>query len=133
MIEAVAFSDIEADLVEWFTAALTALGDTAVVATHVPNPRPPRLVRVVRTGGVRRDLVVDRPRIAIECWDANEIAAADLARTIRAVLGAAAPTLIGTTWCDRVDDGGLAHLPDPNTGTPRYLITAELHVRGTVL
>ncbi|WP_159844916.1 hypothetical protein [Nocardia sp. CY41] len=133
MTELFAFPDIEAELVGWLTALLAEMDDSAVVGTKVPNPLPQRLVRLVRAGGAQRNLVTDAPRVVFECWDGDEVAAAQLARTVRALLWAAAPGRIGAIWCNKIVDAGLVPSPDPDTGTPRYLITAELHVSGVPL
>lgn len=134
MTQPFAFPDIESALVPWLRDQLVARGDTVRVGTKMPTNRPPRMVRVVpRLGGTQRDLKTDRPRLVIECHDTDEIGAANLARTVRALIGSAAGGWIGDVWCDQVDDGGLAASDDPDTGTPRYLITVELHVTGSPL
>lgn len=134
MTQPIAFPDIESALVPWLRSQLSARGDTVRVGTKMPTNRPPRMVRVVpRLGGTLRDFKTDRPRLVIECHSDDEIAAADLARTVRALVGSAAGGWIGDVWCDRVDDAGLAFSPDPDTGSPRYLLTVELHVSGSPL
>ncbi len=134
MTEPFAFPDIETDLTGHLAALLTERSDTAEVATRVPNPRPPRLVRLVRVGGPLRNRAVDQPRIVFECWDdGGDLEAAALARTVRALITSAAPGYIGTAWCDAVHDRGLAFSPDPGTGTSRYLVTVELLVGGSTL
>ncbi len=131
--EFVEFPDVEAALVSYLKVTLAERGDTAKVATKVPNPRPARLVRLVRAGGLQRDRATDRPRVVLECWEATEPAAAALAKRVRAMIAGAAPGYVGGVWCDQVDDAGLAFSPDPDTATPRYLITAELHVTGSAV
>ncbi|WP_156769450.1 hypothetical protein [Nocardia sp. 852002-20019_SCH5090214] len=73
------------------------------------------------------------PRIVFECWDNDEIAAATLARVVRALVMGAAPGWIGSAWCDKAIDVGMASSPDLGSGTPRYLVTIELHVTGSAL
>ena len=129
-----AFPDIETALVGALADLLSGRGDTAAVATRVPNPRPPRLVRLVRVGGARRNLAVDQPRIVLECWDdAGDLEAATLGRAVRALVTSMAPGPIGDAWCDVVHDRGFAFSPDPDTGTARYLVTVELLVGGSML
>ncbi|MFC9966336.1 hypothetical protein ACFVH4_19075 [Nocardia ignorata] len=132
-MEAVAFPDIEAELVAWLAPKLAGLGSEAVVATKVPNPRPAEGVRVARVGGIQVNVVTDEPRLVLECYAATTIAAAALARMVRALLTTAAGGVLSTAWCDRVRDLGMTFLPDLEAGVPRYLITTELRVRGTPL
>ncbi|MET7752310.1 MULTISPECIES: hypothetical protein [Actinomycetes] len=131
---AVIFPDIETEICGWLGQQLRDRGDTARVVTKVPTTRPARFVRLVRAGGTQRDLITDRPRIVFECWDsAGDIAASDLARLVRALVTGAAPGWIGTAWCDKAVDAGMAFLPDLASGTPRYLVTIELHITGSEL
>lgn len=121
------FGDIEAALV---AALREVLG--VPVATRVPNPRPPRFVRLTRVGGPVRDKVTDRPLIVVEAWDAaGDVAAHDLAAEARARLHALAGTGIGGVWVRRVGEvSGLSNYPDPESGTSRYQITVQLDTRG---
>jgi hypothetical protein len=127
------FADIEAPLADRMGTDLLAQGDTAPVVIGVPDPRPSRFVRLVRVGGSQSNLVTDRPRIVFECWSTVGVDAAALAALVRALVNALAPGYVGAVWVDRVIDIGVAYSPDPQTGTPRYLVTAELHVRGAAL
>ncbi|MFD3703347.1 hypothetical protein ACFWUP_09390 [Nocardia sp. NPDC058658] len=52
---------------------------------------------------------------------------------MRSILSAAAPGYLGTVWCDQVEDAGMENDTDPVTAAPRYIIVADLIVRGTVL
>ncbi|MFD4438987.1 hypothetical protein ACFWPK_04315 [Nocardia sp. NPDC058519] len=132
-MEAFAFPDIEAELVAWLASKLAGLGSEAVVATKVPNPRPVEGVRVARVGGIQVNVITDEPRIVLECYAATAPDAAALARMVRAVLATAAGGVLSTAWCDRVRDLGMAFLPDLEADLPRYLVTAEVRVRGTPL
>lgn len=129
----IAFGDVEAALADHLATQLSAHGDTAPVVIGVPNPRPARFVRLVRVGGSQSNLVTDRPRIVAECWADVGVDAAALATKVRALINATAPGYMEAMWVDRVIDVGMAFLPDPDTGIPRYLVTAELHVRGAAL
>lgn len=133
MVEAVVFPDVEAELVEWLGGQLADRNDTAVVATKVPNPRPDRGVRLSRIGGPQLNATEDEPRIAIECYDTDETAAADLARVVRALVRTAAPGWLGTAWCDAVRDLGMLSRPDLDAELPRYVITVEMRILGTAL
>ncbi|MGW4364624.1 hypothetical protein ACWEKT_03180 [Nocardia takedensis] len=144
MTERIVFPDIEATLVDYLATELSALSDTAEVVTVVPEPRPARMVRVVRDDRKRRmdredkvgsrgpQLILDRPRVVFECTDDGGAAAA-LTSTVRAILSAAAPGYLGAVWCDHIDDAGVENDTDPATSAPRQVVTADLYVRGTVL
>lgn len=143
MTERIVYPDIEKTLVEYLTAQLAAASDTAKVATRIPDPRPPRMVRVVRNDRILRqdvedregrrgpDLILDRPRVVVECTDDSGVAA-DLAALIRGILSAAAPGYLGTVWCEYIEDVGLQNDTDPATAAPRHAIIADLIVRGKV-
>lgn len=130
----VAFPDAEAAVIAHVRDQLAVLGALVPVSGKVPNPVPTRHVRVVRTGGLRRDLATDRARLTFECRDsAGEPGAVELARLVRAIV-TQAPGYMGGVWVDfAAEVGGPASSPDPDTGTPRYLLTVELHIRGSEL
>ncbi|MFD6155152.1 hypothetical protein ACFWF7_16275 [Nocardia sp. NPDC060256] len=143
MTERIVFPDIEKTLVDYLTAQLAAASDTAKVVTRIPEPRPPRMVRVKRNDRARRQdiedregrrgpsLILDRPRVVLECTD-DSGAAADLAGLVRAILSAAAPGYLGTVWCEYFEDVGIENDADPATAAPRQVIVADLIVRGKV-
>jgi hypothetical protein len=134
MTTPIAFGDIEIALADHLAAQLAAHGITVPVVIEIPATRPPRFVRVTRPGGSQSNLITDRPRIVAECWDELGTGVADLAKVTRALLGATAPGYVSGIWVDLAKDLGLAYLPHPQyPGIPRYLVTAELHVRGEVL
>lgn len=115
-------------------AVLAARGDTAVVATIVPNPRPDRLVVVHRTGGPRRDQITDNAQLTIECWDATDTGAHDLAQLVRAYINAMPGHVHNGVAVYRVTEfSGPALLPEPNTALPRYSFTAQVAMRGAGL
>ncbi|MFE6923633.1 hypothetical protein ACFVAV_21595 [Nocardia sp. NPDC057663] len=144
MNERILFPDIEQTLVGYLTTQLAAVSDTATVVTRVPDPRPTRMVRVVRNDRKARvdvedregrrsaQLILDRSRVVLECTD-DAGAAATLAALVRSILSAAAPGYLGTVWCDQVEDAGMENDTDPATAAPRYTLVADLIVRGTVL
>lgn len=134
MTTPVAFDDIEIALADHLASALTARGITIPVVIEIPASRPPRFVRVTRPGGSQANPVTDRPRIIAECWDELGTGASQLAKVVRALLGAVAPGYMEGIWVDRSVDLGVANLPHPSyPGIPRYLVTKELYVRGEVL
>ncbi|WP_052372589.1 hypothetical protein [Nocardia otitidiscaviarum] len=129
----VMFPVVEMAVADHLATALAARGMAVPVVNGVPHERPSRYVLVLRIGGTQSNLITDRPRIVAECCDQSGPDAAELAATVRALLGAIAPGSIGGIWVDRVLDMGLVYSPDPDTNDPRYVITCELHVRGAVL
>jgi hypothetical protein len=129
MMETIAFPDVEATVV----SHLASLVD-APVSTRVPNPRPTSFVLAFRTGGPRDSLVIDSAQLTIECWAPETVAAADLARTVRAHLGAMTGLTIGGVHVGRVAEmSGPANLPDPTSGDARYTWSIVLPVRGHAL
>lgn len=132
-MELVAPPDAEKEVAGHLAAQLATLNDAAVVATRVPNPRPPRMVRVIRSGGPKANMVTDRPTMILECHDLSEPAAADLTRKVRAILFASAPGFVGHAWCEEITEAGVSSSEDPDTQNPRYLIVAELLLSCSVL
>ena len=128
MVEVVAFASAEAVMVAYLRAELGARGETATVATRVPATRPAELVRVMRVGGTRDDIITDGAMLTFDCWAPNEIAAEALAAMVRALVGAM-PDRSDT--CRRVTEvGGPVNQPDPDTNSPRYVFTALAYLRG---
>lgn len=130
----VAFVDVEGLTVAYLRAQLNTRGDTAKVATEVPNPRPPRLVKVTRTGGPAEYPATDRPTLAVQCWAGTSPDASFLCRLVRALVWAlpADPTH-GADVRKVVEVGGPSFFPDPTTDLPRYQFSVELHTKGTAL
>lgn len=131
MTEVIAFPDVEALLVADLTAELTARSDTADVATFIPNPRPARLVRVMRAGGPGLDIVRDAPTVIFDCWGTDETDAADLCRLVRALVWSL-PARDGSVFRVR-EFAGPSNFPDPASANPRYRFTASLHTRGEAI
>jgi hypothetical protein len=113
------FRDAEAVIIEHLDTALTV-----PVAGRVPDPRPPRFVRVERLGGGRETRVSDAARVAVEAWAATDADAAVLLNTARQALFDAEGTLFG------VDEyGGPTRLPDPYSNMSRYTASFTVRVR----
>ncbi|MFJ8760845.1 hypothetical protein [Streptomyces cyaneofuscatus] len=124
--------DAVAVITAYLRERLAAHGTPVPVASHVPNPRPARFVRVERIGGAATSPVTDRPRLDIEAWGADEGDAHDLVQLCRAVLGAARGRYQATTLA-RPATGGPQWLPDKESGQPRYVFTFDVTLRGTAL
>lgn len=131
MVEVIAFRDAEAFTRSFLKAQLSARGDTVAVGTKIPATRPDRFIRLSRVGGGARDLVTDSPRILVECFALDTVAASDLAKVARALLLAAARLSDGVTKA--TDGGDVAFLPDPDTNQPRYQFVVQLDLRGTAI
>lgn len=114
--------DVEARLVGYLAEALPVS-----VSTRVPNPRPSRFVRVWRTGGPVTLRVMDRPVVTVEAWGADEVGAHDLAEQARSLLLDGARRR--TAGLHTVAVQSMYSDPDPDTGIPRYTITATVSVR----
>lgn len=123
MSEMVTFPDAEGVVVSYLNAALMEDGDTARASTRVPGERPGRLVRVILTGSNRRNLAQEDAQVTVECWAPNGPDARALARKVYGWLSAldapGAHVPVGSSgWV-----GGPYSMPDPETGTPRYVMT----------
>lgn len=120
MAEVITFPDVEALLVTYLDALIPER-----VATKVPDPRPTALVRVMRTGGPRRAVTIDNPQITVQTWGATEVAAAELAQRVRALIHAAES--FGAVEVLKVDEfSGPQNMPDPLTTHPRYSFTLSI-------
>jgi hypothetical protein len=100
---------------------------TIPVGSQVPTDRPATFVRIVRVGGVRRNLVTDEATLTIEAWAATEQAAHDLSQLARAYVHA----MLGGGDVYRVTEfSGPALLPDPLSDLPRYSFTVAIATVG---
>lgn len=88
----------------------------------VPSERPDEFVVVERTGGRRRDVVIDEPMLAVQCWSTTRSRASkmalEVARDMEGLI-----EVPGVNMC-RVDS--IYNYPDLDSGTPRYQLTCEL-------
>lgn len=103
----------------------------APVYSRVPNPRPPEFVRFQRLGGTRRSLILDRPRLDVECWSDSEESAEALCKVVRAYVLAMAGRRGDTTVYNVAEVSGPMWLPDGESGQPRYSFAVEFSTRGT--
>lgn len=125
MLPPLVFHDAEQVLIEYLRTVLE-LG--LQVGVQVPNPRPGRFISVRRAGGVR-GVVVDRPRLDVFAWAADDRAALDLLTAVRQHL-AAMPGLRGGVRITEVHEfTGPIPAPD-ESGQPRWLYSVEIAIRG---
>lgn len=104
------------------------------VGTRVPDPRPDRYIRLLRTGGVPPTIVTDGAQITVECWDRTEAGAVTTAAMARAILTAMPRRgiiLAGHPVQGVEELSGPANLPDPLApGQARYTFSLLVHLRG---
>lgn len=130
--DVIAFPDAEGLAVQFLNAQFSLRGDTARAATRFLDTD--RCVRVSRVGGPRKNLVVDAPMLAFQCWGPTGPDAAGLGRLTRALVWSMPQRSFSTTTIYRVvETGGLQSFPDPDTSNPRYQFIATVEVRGTKL
>ncbi|MFJ8472167.1 hypothetical protein [Kitasatospora sp. NPDC094011] len=125
--------DAVAVVAGYLRQALATVGRPVPVVSRIPSPRPPEFVRVERVGGTRATVVSDRPRLDIHAWAATESAAHDLAALVRALLDQIPGIRDEVTVYRITDVGGLMWMPDDQSGSPRYALAVEIHMRGRVL
>lgn len=129
MTEPIVFPDVE-------TLLVRVLPDLVGVdvSTRVPDPRPDSFVRLKRVGGTAPNRITDSALVVVECWAADEIAAAYLARATRAHVHALAQTDHDGDYVRRVREvAGPQAFPDPSTEHPRYQFTVQIDTRGVPL
>lgn len=127
----VVFPDACKAIADAIRSELELEGELVPVGTKVPNPRPPSFVLVRRTGGVRRNVVVDEAQITVEAWAATEEAAHDLSQLARGLVHRLAGTYVDGVTVYRVAEfAGPALLPDPLSDQPRYSFTMLVGLRG---
>ncbi|MFF2543994.1 hypothetical protein ACFVUY_15665 [Kitasatospora sp. NPDC058063] len=125
--------DAVAVVIGYLRQALAEVGRPVPVVSRIPSPRPAEFVRVERVGGTRATVVSDRPRLDIHAWAATESAAHDLAALVRAVLSFIPGVRDEVTVYRITEVGGLMWLPDDQSGSPRYALAVEIHMRGRML
>ena len=128
MAEAITFDNAEAIVVGHLSGHLAV-----PVQRVVADPRPAKFVRVLATGAHRRNLPQLDAQITLECWAPTDAAAAALARD---TYGWMCALDLDTAHVPQGSDGWLGGpypSPDPESGTPRYVMTAIVRQRATTL
>lgn len=130
-----AIPDVEAltiDALKADAALTTLLGGTKISSDLTTGFPDGKRVALHRAGGAAADTkteYLDRPVLQLECYGATKAEAFDVAaETLRALLdmqgGTYARGVVGTV--QRLT--GPAWAPEPDTVTPRYLMSVALHV-----
>lgn len=111
----------------------TKLPSDVVVATKVPDPRPPRLVTIesVPTSG-DMNLVLSHRRCILQFWDRSEILTGRLAEKVRGYLiDAIYQPGNGIRDVIVVGEPGMFPDPDDPTNAPRAQLTVDILMRAT--
>lgn len=98
------------------------------VSTRVPASRPAAFVRLTRTGGQRRSVVLADSNLLVECWGSTETLAWDLCRRAWSLVAATEHSTVGPVWVNRVRLTDPVNFPDSASGSPRYqfIVTATV-------
>lgn len=124
MVQTLAFPDIEDLLCNYLSAVLGVPVGTRAAAVS-------DFVRVLRTGGPAPTRITDSPQVTIEAYGKRESSAlALLGRTRRALADLPGSELAGWAVKSFTEFGGPANLPDPNSTSYRYTLTAVIQIRG---
>ncbi|MDR1078841.1 MAG: hypothetical protein LBL55_09330 [Propionibacteriaceae bacterium] len=112
------------DPVEWLRAYLTPILDCPALG-GVPHPRPPRFVRLLWTGTRRQNVAFRLAQVTAEAWDeAGMSAAAQLGSDLHDALDRCPLLPRSSGWA-----GGPYNDTDPDTGTPKTVMTVQLKQR----
>lgn len=108
--------DIESVLIKHLTEAFPEID----VCGDVPIPRPETLITVERVGGRADNIVLDYPRVAVQCWAPTRADAAELAYQVDSAL-----LDIDDVRIPDMERSELYNFPDEH-GNPRYQIVVEV-------
>jgi len=111
---------------------LTAhLGAALGVPAGTRSSTAAKYLRVLRTGGPAPTRVTDSPQVTVEAYDTLESKAlALLGKARRALADLPGTELQGWSVKSVTEMGGPANLPDPNSTSHRYTLTAVVQIRG---
>lgn len=134
----VVFPDAELVAVGYLRTALAGRPESyaqgVTVGVLVPNPRTPPFVQVRRIGGLPRWPVMDVARLDLQVWHNTSAEAQNLAQLLHGLMWAVRGQAVGGTTVAHVEDfAGPMDFPDPDSTTPRYLLTVEWSLRGTTV
>ena len=124
MPQSLEFPDIEDLLTAYLGAALGVPAGTR-------SSTAAKYLRVLRTGGPAPTRVTDSPQVTVEAYDTLESKAlALLGKARRALADLPGTELQGWAVKSVTEMGGPANLPDPNSTSKRYTLTAVVQIRG---
>lgn len=131
MAEVIVAPDAEGRAVAFLKARFASVSDTAKVGTKFPAAGSQRFVRVVRAGGVSKNIAYDSPRLVFECYGSSTVTAERLCALTRGLILAWARLSDDVT---RVQDAGdMAYVPDPDSGQDRYQFAVQVDMKMSVL
>ena len=96
---------------------------------RVPNPRPQSFVRLVMVGSDRFTPQHRDARVAIECWAATDAQADRLAARVEEAVAEYADSFNHVPLGPDGWAAGPRLLPDPDSGSPRMVMTLILRQR----
>jgi hypothetical protein len=139
-MEVILFPDVSALYADYLTDELADRGHTWPVGTTIPNPRPATFVRLLRTGGIRRNIVVDETQLTVETWAEREEEAHDMSQLVRGIIYATRGLVIAGETIYNIGDitgpgslpSGLVFRQDALSAQARFSFTLLIAVRGTV-
>lgn len=124
MLLPVTYPDSQLVLVEYLRPLIAPI----TIGVRVPNPRPSTFVTVRRAGGVAEGLI-DRARVDVFAWAADDPAAHDLVTQIRRYAAEMRGVRNGVRVVDVEEFTGPIPAPD-ESNQPRWLVTFEISTRG---
>lgn len=131
MVEVIVAPDAEGRAIEFLKAQFLAAGDAAKVGTKFPAAGSQRFVRVVRAGGLTKNIAYDSPRLVFECTGSSSVNAERLCALTRGFVLAWARLSDDVT---RVQDAGdMACVPDPDSGQDRYQFAVQVDMKMSAL
>lgn len=132
--ELITLPSVTAAFLGYMRDSMAAQGESIPVDTQVPNPRPPRFLRCLNSGGARLSTGHGETLMLVECWGRSESDADRLATVAYAVAQAA--ELSSGAYVPEGERGTIATpypLPDLDTGAPRTLFTVRLIIPAETL
>jgi len=122
------------DATELLIGQLTLVLAPVHVGSRVPHPRPARLVRVRRVGGVAEPPVREQARFDVLAWAPDEPEAMRLALRAREAIWALPGQMLDGVAVYRAEETlGPRADDDPETGTPRVWATYAVTLRAPVI
>lgn len=125
MLPTITFPDIEALATAYVRSGLS-WPDAVTVCRDVPNPRPARVVSIIRDGGPEASGGAEIARLRVNVWAPTSKAAHDLCRAVSALLRAWPD---GDPVCRMRQTSGPSGVPE-ESGDQRRLMYFEALVRG---